>query len=210
MKYLLNRELAIALAVLLALGLISTIFSGSALAHAVPETSQPPIDGTVNVAPSIVDITFSEEIVPDNSSIDVIAADGSSVIRGTSEADLTDPDRERIMVSLKSPLDPGLYTVQWTTQSAIDNDTVNGSFQFTFDPDASPTPLTPASEPIQESATPEATSREAVQSDEGGSSDSSLTLIALGGLAILSLFGLIFWRHRRRSNDANSSNIDHQ
>jgi methionine-rich copper-binding protein CopC len=115
------------------------MFSPSSVsAHAIPERAEPPIDGVVADPPRRVGIWFTEEVDPSETRVEVIGPDGSRVDRGDATVDLNDPNRQHVTVSLNAGLRPGTYIVQWHSVSAIDRDTVDGSFRFTVDPAATP------------------------------------------------------------------------
>ena len=107
-------------------------------AHAEPERANPPINGTVNAAPAIVEIWFGEEATTDGTSISVFAADCTRVDLGDSAVDLYDPEHKHVSVTLKPDLSDGTYTVQWQSVSAEDGDEASGSYIFTVDSTATP------------------------------------------------------------------------
>jgi len=106
-------------------------FVSVALAHAEFVSSIPAPKSTVASVPSQVKGTYSEGINPQGSSITVTGPNGARADRGDGHVDLNDPSRQTMLVSLKSGLGPGTYTVNWTTVSADDGDTATGSFSFT-------------------------------------------------------------------------------
>ncbi|MEA2524222.1 MAG: copper resistance protein [Thermomicrobiales bacterium] len=113
----------------------------SALAHAEPERTNPPINGRVATAPAKLEVWFSEEVDPSDVLLTVRTADGSIVDQGDTAVDLFDPERRHVTVSLKPGLAPGNYVVQWHTLSALDGDTADGFFSFFVEggtPGASP------------------------------------------------------------------------
>jgi hypothetical protein len=69
--------------------------------------------------------------------IRVSGPDGAEVQSG--EAAIDDDDRRHMSVALISDLEPGGYTVTWRTLSSEDGDSEEGTFSFTFDPQAQTT-----------------------------------------------------------------------
>jgi methionine-rich copper-binding protein CopC len=183
-------------ALALALALVWLYGTGGTLAHAVPERAIPPMDQAVPVMPSTIEVWFSEEVKSEGTRLEVLKLDGTQVDMGNSEVDLQDPTRSRVTVGVHPGLDNGVYVVQWTSVSAIDGDTVSGSYQFTVDPTASPQPLpqiatqqAPAQLPtIEENDDPDSTSRNPLLYG----SVAVVTALAFVGL-------LLFWFFRRPS-----------
>jgi len=175
-------------------------------AHAEPERASPPISGTVESAPTIVEIWFDEEVGNEGTTIQVIGPGGIQVDLGDATVDLQDAERKHVTVSLRSGLEPGTYTVQWTSISLTDGDEAKGGYIFTVGS------ATPAASPV---ASPAATaSGESGASDQvtpattpatraipyNGDFDSrgfGLSIAAGLGIAVL-LF--IFWRAVRPKN----------
>lgn len=125
--------------------------AGHASAHARPARAEPPINGRVAMAPSKLEVWFSEEVDAKNVKLTVRSPDGSIVDRGDTAVDLFDPARAHVAVSLKPGLGPGNYVVQWHTRSALDGDVADGYFAFFVEggtppasPVASPAAATPA------------------------------------------------------------------
>ena len=95
----------------LALGLAATGLPATASAHAEPESSNPPIGGTVTERPTEVEVTFTQEVVRQGteSALLVVDAQGNDVTAGPSEVD--DLDRTIIRVPLQPDLPDGTYSV---------------------------------------------------------------------------------------------------
>jgi methionine-rich copper-binding protein CopC len=115
----------------------------SAFAHAEPEITVPPINGTVDQAPAMLEITFSEEVTADTT-IDVVGPDGKSVVAAPAQLDLQDAERKHVTVQLYGMLPAGVYTVNWSSVSAEDGDPDSGSYTFTVSGGAA----TPAASPV--------------------------------------------------------------
>lgn len=167
---------------------------GSVSAHAVPEVAYPPIDQAVPVMPSTIEVWFSEEVKPEGTTLEVLKLDGTKVDLGNTTLDLQDPNRSHVTVGVHPGLDNGVYVVQWTSLSALDGDSVSGSYQFTVDPTASPQALpqveaqqAPAQEPAVDGT-----------AEEESSGRDPLLFGAIATIAILGLLGLLlFWFLRR-------------
>lgn len=172
-------------------------------AHAVPERGSPPIDGVVSSQPEIVEVWFTEEVVPDETTLVVLSGDGQPVDLGDSEVDLLDPERRHVTVSLEPDLAPGRYLVQWESRSAIDDDQVNGSYRFTFDPSATPEAATPAASPTAAAAATVTPVPPPAAGSEAGDDEVDWTLlIAVAAVVAVVLgFTLMLMRHRRESSD---------
>jgi methionine-rich copper-binding protein CopC len=102
----------------------------AAIAHAHLKSAVPPVGGVVEIAPSEIDINFTEALEPRFSSIEVSDSAGARV-------DNQDPhsapdDANRFIVSLK-PLQPGTYTVKWHA-TATDTHKTSGTYKFTVRP----------------------------------------------------------------------------
>lgn len=136
-----------------ALGLIALLGTTSALAHAEPDITVPPMNGSVDQAPPRLEITFSEEVA-DGTKIDVVGPDGKSVAAAPAQLDLNDPERKHVTVELFGNLPAGIYTVNWTSVSAEDGDADSGSYTFTVTQGAATPAATPAASPA---ASPAAT-----------------------------------------------------
>lgn len=121
---------------LLALVLGSIVVAASfvspavSLAHAEPERANPPINGVVATAPTVVEIWFDEEVSSEGTTIQVIGPGGIQVDLGDAAVDLFDPERKRVTVSVRPNLEPGSYTVQWRSMSGADGDDARGGYVF--------------------------------------------------------------------------------
>jgi hypothetical protein len=102
----------------------------AAYAHAFLDTADPAVGATLNAAPTIVTLTFSEGLEPHFSSITVVDAAGQRVDLDDFHALADNP--KRIAVGLK-PLVPGSYKVLWRATST-DAHKTNGSYSFKLAP----------------------------------------------------------------------------
>ena len=102
----------------------------SAWAHAHLRQSEPPVGGTVHVAPAQVEITFSEAVEPRFSTIAVTGADG--VVVDKHDVHTAPGDGKRLIVGLGA-VPPGEYRVEWHATS-VDTHQTEGTFNFTVAP----------------------------------------------------------------------------
>ena len=170
-------------------------------AHAEPERANPPINGSVPVAPAVVEIWFDEEVQTEGTTIQVIGPGGIQVDLGDAAVDLRDPNRQRVTVSLRSGLGPGAYTVQWVSVSGADGDEARGGYLFRVgaaSPVASPV-VTPAVEPTLPAAT-SATPTPAQPAAEEADFDSRSFGISVGVGVVAALVIYLFWRLVRPKN----------
>ena len=117
------RSCALAAAFLLA-------SAGAALAHAFPTTTNPPVGSTLKTAPHEVVINYTEGIIPNFSSLEVVHASGGRVDRD--DAHLGPAGAKQFVVDL-GPLPPATYKVIWHATS-VDTHKTQGSFNFTVAP----------------------------------------------------------------------------
>ncbi|MBI5287843.1 MAG: copper resistance protein CopC [Chloroflexi bacterium] len=126
-----RRWAATAVMGILAIGLASPLWSAApVLAHARLKSSTPAKGAIVPVAPSAVEIIFTNDIQKIAGSYDIaINKDrGPSVTGGP--AVLDDADRSKLSVPLKPDLAPGRYVVNWKNVSDEDGDPAEGAFSF--------------------------------------------------------------------------------
>ncbi len=173
--------------------LLALVAIGSVSAHAELNRSVPQASSTVEDAPKLVEIWFTEEIA-EGSKIEVTDAAGTHVQMGEAALDLMDPDRKHLTVELKPELPAGIYTVAWTSRSAEDGDEVSDSFQFTVPdsgtPVASPV-ASPAGSPV---GTKISGSQQSVPEAQPADYDNRALGIALGAGILATVFIYGFWR----------------
>jgi hypothetical protein len=109
------------------LAILLAFASAPAFAHAHLQSAIPPVGGTVNAAPAVITLTFSEALEPHFSTIEVKDAAGKRVDDGKPHSETDDAKRFSIGVG---KLPPGLYTVDWHATS-VDTHRTEGSFHFT-------------------------------------------------------------------------------
>ena len=110
---------------------LSLAGAGSALAHADLATADPAAGSTVKTAPATVTITFTEEVEPKFSTIEVVDAKGKHFDDGKAH---TAPDNAKQLSVAVKPLAPGLYKVIWHATAADDSHKTKGSYTFTLQP----------------------------------------------------------------------------
>ena len=145
-----SRLVRLSAIVLLGLILFSTRSQISTVsAHAELQSAFPAIDGTVGVLPAALTLVFTEEVKTDGITVTVTGPDGQQVDTGNAAVDLTNADRNVVVVPLYSG-GPGQYTIHWESVSNLDGDEASGDYTFTVEADgtaiigdaavASPTP----------------------------------------------------------------------
>ena len=105
--------------------------AGTALAHADLASADPAAGATVKTAPTTISITFTEEVEPKFSSIEVLDAKGARVDAGKAQ---TAPDNEKLLSVGLKPLAPGTYKVIWHATAADDSHKTKGNYEFTVKP----------------------------------------------------------------------------
>ena len=99
---------------------------GAALAHAMLDHAMPPVGSSQAAAPREVVLTFTEDLEPAFSTIEVRSESGASVSSGKAQVDAK--QRTQLRVPLK-PLSPGTYKVVWRVLS-VDTHRTQGDFTF--------------------------------------------------------------------------------
>src|SRR6202035_4968750 len=94
-----------------------------AQAHAFLDHAEPRVGSTVQTAPRELSLSFTEELEPAFSTVEVRDANGARVDQG----------KARVIASVMrvglKPLPPGTYMVQWHALS-VDTHKTEGSFSF--------------------------------------------------------------------------------
>jgi copper resistance protein C len=101
-----------------------------ALAHAYLSRAVPAVGSTVSTSPPEIDCTFTEELEPRFSSLEVQDAAGKRVDSANMHLAPRDP---RHMIIGVGQLTPGIYKVIWHAVS-VDTHHTQGSFTFTVAP----------------------------------------------------------------------------
>jgi copper resistance protein C len=94
-----------------------------AQAHAFLDHAEPRVGSTVQNAPRELSLSFTQELEPAFSTVEVLDANGARVDQGKARISAS-----AMRVGLK-PLPPGTYKVHWRVLS-VDTHTTEGSFSF--------------------------------------------------------------------------------
>lgn len=115
--------------------LLSTVFvlfvglsSQQALAHAHLKVQTPAADATVNSAPKVLTLNFSEGIEPNFSGVKVTGPDNAVVKTG--KLDLEPSNNTQVNVPIEGELAAGKYQVSWHVVS-VDGHKTKGQYSFT-------------------------------------------------------------------------------
>jgi methionine-rich copper-binding protein CopC len=100
------------------------------LAHAYLRRAVPAVGSTVATAPTEVDCTFTEDLEPRFSTIEVQDASGKRVDSGNMH--LSSQDAKQMIIGV-GHMGPGTYKVIWHAVS-VDTHRTQGSFTFTVAP----------------------------------------------------------------------------
>ena len=112
-------------------GALTLAGAGTALAHADLASADPAAGATVKTAPTAISLTFTEEVEPKFSSIEVVDAKGKRFDDGAAH---TAADNEKLLSIGLKPLTPGTYKVIWHATAADDSHKTKGSYEFTVKP----------------------------------------------------------------------------
>jgi copper resistance protein C len=113
-------------ATLIALMALLPLGAAPAAAHATLDRSDPPVGSTVATAPSALTLTFTQNLEPAFSTIEVRDERGARVDTGKAQVD---PGNRRLLrVGLRG-LSPGRYSVRWRVLS-VDTHKTEGNFAF--------------------------------------------------------------------------------
>src|SRR5579859_1790651 len=113
-------------AITLALSNLFGLSVGVVSAHAQYASSTPAANATVQAAPSLVQITYSQEL--SDIQISILGPHGKEVTTAPAKFDLS--QRHNASVTMGDD-GPGVYTVLWHNVSGDDGDPNDGQFVFT-------------------------------------------------------------------------------
>jgi copper resistance protein C len=192
---------ACALGTLLA-GLMLALTATPAWAHTELVAADPAEGATVSAAVSTVTLTFSEPVSQQQTTIDVIGADGTNYSTGS-------PRSVDAKVSQDvRPLPTGAIRVLWKTV-ASDGDPVQGEFSFAnafVAPTTNPpttNPPTTAAPSTAAGTTPAATGSSAAASGDGGGGG-ALPWILAGLVVVIAVIAGVVYLRRGRSSGPRS------
>lgn len=124
----------------LAVALAITAAPRVAFAHAHLVRSAPAANSHLAIAPTVIQLWFSEAAEPAMTTIIVTGANGERISIGAVKADATDP--LLLAAAFTAPFAAGTYTVSWRTVAKDDGHPSVGKFSFVVDGDAA-LPATP-------------------------------------------------------------------
>jgi methionine-rich copper-binding protein CopC len=190
----------VALAIAAALGIVA-FAPGAVLGHAELGTASPADKSTVTGSPPELVFTFTEPVDPAKSSLKLVNSANAIVAQGST----VDPADAKKMHLVVPPQPPGVYTVRWTTASALDGDIAHGETTFTIAA-ATPSPSVAASATPSESAaiatpspstaSPSPSASAAPATPVTSTTDAVIPVIA--ALIVLAALGLWLLRSRSR------------
>jgi copper resistance protein C len=134
-----SGRLRLMAASILALSSLFGISVGVVSAHAQYAGSTPGANATVTAAPTVVRITYTQEL--SDIQIKITGPDGSEVTTALAKFDLA--QRHNASVATRDA-GPGLYSVVWRNVSGEDGDSNDGAFVFTVAGAAAPATSAPA------------------------------------------------------------------
>ncbi|ERK18006.1 MAG: copper homeostasis periplasmic binding protein CopC [Pantoea sp.] len=102
-------------------------FSQFALAHAHLKTPVPADKSTVDASPKSLTLTFTEDVEPAFSGVEIRNAQNQTVPVG--KAQINAKQHDQLIVPLSQPLPTGSYQVNWHVLS-VDGHKTKGSYQF--------------------------------------------------------------------------------
>jgi copper transport protein len=120
------RRLAVAASVV-GLLVVAGAPPSPAWGHAALQRTEPAADAALDVAPTAVRLTFSEQPERSLSTVRVVDAAGTAFEEGLAQPVPGDP--LSLTVALR-PLDRGVYTVTWRVVSAVDGHPTAGAYAF--------------------------------------------------------------------------------
>jgi methionine-rich copper-binding protein CopC len=106
------------------------LLASPALAHAMLHAASPAAGSTVKTPPAEVALTFSEELEPRFSTVQVLDAAGKQVDKA--DLHVVGGDATHVAIGL-NPIGAGTYKVIWHAVS-VDTHRTQGSFTFTVAP----------------------------------------------------------------------------
>jgi len=179
------------------------LIPGLVTAHAELDTMTP-ADKSSGPAPAAIVATFTENLDASKSSLRLVDANGAVTAEG-GEVDAATPKE---MTLTLPALEPGEYSVRWTSASAEDGDIAHGVTTFTVTA-PSPSPASPSPEPSTASAAPSVapspsptvapSSSPAPTTPASSTSDALIPIVVV--LAVLA--GLGIWLLRGRGRQAS-------
>jgi methionine-rich copper-binding protein CopC len=112
--------------VIIVLAGLAALAPCTALAHAMLDHAMPPVGSSQAAAPHEVALTFTEDLEPAFSTIEVRSESGAVVSSGKAHVDSKQHTQLRVPLN---PLPPGTYKVIWRVLS-VDTHRTQGDFTF--------------------------------------------------------------------------------
>ena len=97
-------------------------------AHSALVRSDPAVNATLSAPPKQVSLWFTEALEGSLSSIQVLSSVGEDFTQGSLTVG---PDPAQMSIQLRD-LPPGIYSVVWTSFSAVDGHSLTGAYPFTL------------------------------------------------------------------------------
>jgi copper resistance protein C len=111
---------------------LACVFAATAaFAHAFLDHAVPGVGATVTASPSELQLSFTQDIVPAFSGVQLATAEGGAIATG--KAAIDPGSANTLHVRLAHPLKPGVYTVHWHVVS-VDTHPSSGTYKFTVAP----------------------------------------------------------------------------
>ncbi len=164
------------LAISLAAATAAQVAPQGVFAHANLDHAEPAAGSKLTRLPDRISLYFTQSLVKETSWVQIRDREGKDMELVAE----FDPAHPKLMRAVLPPLDPGVYTVRWQSQSADDDDYAQGSFELTLlNPDGS---LPPGAQ--------------SAAKDSGGAISVYLLFVIVAGLAAA---GGALWFRRRAS-----------
>jgi copper transport protein len=180
---------------LIALALVVLLF-GRAQAHAALLRSDPADNSVLDQPPQEIKLWFSEALIPEFSSVQLLAANGQPIEPISTRQDLIDPT---LLIVTPPGVDSGIYTLQWRVNSAVDGHANSGYIAFRVG--SAGTTASPQTNP-----TPAAAARDASEIFLRGINYLGLTVL----IGIVGVLSFVLGRYPGRKQDQADSEIDPQ
>jgi copper transport protein len=166
---------------------LTLAFPGMSFAHAVLLRSDPANNAVLRVAPKQVHLWFSEAITQTLSTAQVVTPANQQV--GQQHVSQPSGSTSQLVVTLPSPLAPGVYVVLWRSVSDDDGHLESGSFLFTVTRPNGTLPSTNTST-VRGNTGPGSSSTPSILD---GPTLLSLFMVTLIELAVVGWVGAAFW-----------------
>jgi methionine-rich copper-binding protein CopC len=102
----------------------------AALAHIMPDHTDPAVGSTVSSSPKEVKIWFDGPVGVEKSKVDIFDAAGKSVVTGKLHGN--DQDNKELIVPIAA--EHGKFTVKWDAYCPDCEHTTHGTYTFTVEP----------------------------------------------------------------------------